>query len=244
MKAELFIFTTLLLAAIALPNCTATKLTPADKQQTQTTLPAELKQRIDKHLGELARIEHLTRYGINERFVDILLQDRRHFANALSYLKYQSRASTNPKVRMQLQRIEIKKYVERGITGSLLDEFPGIFTCWTASDARDRRDIIHALGCSKHPDALEVLLSALCDPDRRVRIAAAGALGQLKDERAVEPLIKALCDADRGASDETKMEIPPQNLHCPRGGVRVVSQDWRAGAGAVERGAWERKGRE
>ncbi len=49
----------------------------------------------------------------------------------------------------------------------------------------------------KGQPAVDFLLLALQDGDKRIRIAAAHALGEIGDRRSVEPLISMLADRDR-----------------------------------------------
>ncbi len=62
-----------------------------------------------------------------------------------------------------------------------------------------RYDIIHSihdLGKKGQP-AVEFLLLALKDDDKRVKIAAANALGDIGDTRSVDALIALLLDSDK-----------------------------------------------
>ncbi|MCU0632783.1 MAG: HEAT repeat domain-containing protein [Methanolinea sp.] len=64
---------------------------------------------------------------------------------------------------------------------------------------KTRPDIIQSiidLGKKGQP-AVDFLLLALKDEDKRVRIAAAHVLGEIGDRRSVEPLISMLADHDR-----------------------------------------------
>jgi HEAT repeat protein len=61
---------------------------------------------------------------------------------------------------------------------------------------KNRKDFARLLGDIKDRRAVNVLISALHDPEVGVREAAAGSLGQIKDARSVEPLVAALNDSD------------------------------------------------
>ena len=63
-------------------------------------------------------------------------------------------------------------------------------------DEEVRDAVIHALGASKDPAAVEGLVRALADSVPQLRESAAHMLGMLSDERAVEPLIAATRDPD------------------------------------------------
>jgi HEAT repeat protein/beta-lactamase regulating signal transducer with metallopeptidase domain len=63
-------------------------------------------------------------------------------------------------------------------------------------DTEARDALIHALGASKDPAAVDGLVRALADTVPQLRESAAHMLGMLGDERAVEPLIAATRDPD------------------------------------------------
>jgi HEAT repeat protein/beta-lactamase regulating signal transducer with metallopeptidase domain len=64
------------------------------------------------------------------------------------------------------------------------------------SDVEARDALIHALGASEDPAAVDGLVRALADTVPQLRESAAHMLGMLGDERAVEPLIAATRDPD------------------------------------------------
>jgi HEAT repeat protein/beta-lactamase regulating signal transducer with metallopeptidase domain len=64
------------------------------------------------------------------------------------------------------------------------------------SDVEARDALIHALGASENPAAVDGLVRALADTVPQLRESAAHMLGMLGDERAVEPLIAATRDPD------------------------------------------------
>ena len=63
-------------------------------------------------------------------------------------------------------------------------------------DLEARDALIHALGASKDPAAVDGLVAALADSVPELRESAAHMLGMLGDERAVEPLFAATRDPD------------------------------------------------
>ena len=64
---------------------------------------------------------------------------------------------------------------------------------------KTRPDIIQSIADleKKGQPAVDYLLLALKDEDKRIRIAAARALGEIGDCRSIEPLIRMLEDKDR-----------------------------------------------
>src|SRR5690606_28882190 len=72
----------------------------------------------------------------------------------------------------------------------------GTLQCVAQETRPDIIQLIADLGKKGQP-AVEYLILALHDEDKRVRIAAARALGEIGDRRSIEPLIAMLGDKDR-----------------------------------------------
>jgi hypothetical protein len=164
-------------------------------QRSQSELTEDIKRKIDKLLDGLANEQYRVREAAEKEIANLLLNPKT-FDALLPYLKQRMDATKDIEVRVRLGDMKVQQYLDLGITGHLLEQFPDILTQLSSRDSGVREKIAKELGDSKNPDAVKPLVNLLGDADESVRRAAAEALGKTREEKAIEPLTKAISDPE------------------------------------------------